>query len=770
MSFTNEDLDKIIKRFEAEIADENKRNIRQCYQNLKTQILDDGLVEIGCLNLLTHAYKLMGKFEGDDHTEVYKLLSDYLVVIDDAHNKIFNVLYENNYEILFYDVLSHWEVIKEPLEIDFSEHEGEFIEARKEENYYVLLKRFFVIFLSILEEKLESDKFQKLKNIIEVSLEGYKFCEKWDVLGMFTLSSGARLYGIKIIANPGEGNVKVINSAENNITSSAQRAVASVQNIIPSTKAYDFTIELEREDIKYSGRSIELAFCAAIAKKVKGIAIDPYTAFTGSIDIEDGKVERVTDISKKLHAASMNGIKRVFIPEENRDDIGDTFPDMEIRPVSNISEVFQTLDDRMILGINRNKSDLFNAKIKKLIIFLKEDEVHYIRSKDKSISGGLQLWFTNYANEINVNLYSKSLKWVIGGSSSPLKKKAENICRQVFGDTGSEKSNERKSITLKVSDEKKRTQVQNYFSKLENVIMEEEKNCIYRAKVTKDGSVVFVRQFSTGTLLIDGSQNLFVEVLTKIQNILGVSDDAIAKASAPDPKKQAQIEAVRSVDLGSQWIGTDESGKGDYYGPLVGAAVLIDKETANILEELGIKDSKKISDKRIHDLAIKTKEVCGEKAQVITISPEKYNKLYHQFNKEGKNLNTLLAWAHTRGIENIIERYEVKEITVIVDKFADESYIQSKMLEGGRKADLNIVQLPKAEANIAVAAASVLARSEFLKRLAMLSKKYKLTLPKGASDPKIVEIGKDIVQNLGEDDLRKIAKIHFKTTKKILKF
>jgi ribonuclease HIII len=360
------------------------------------------------------------------------------------------------------------------------------------------------------------------------------------------------------------------------------------------------------------------------------------------------------------------------------------------------------------------------------------------------------------------------LKWVVGGSSSKLKDGVIKICKEVFGDQGKTRSPERNSISLIVSNQNKQTLVQEYLTKSDDVIMEQEKNCLYRAKIIRNGNVVFVRQFHSGTLRVDGPQDQFKDVLSKIQNILGVSEEAISQALLPAQKELDQINAIKSIDLGSQWIGTDESGKGDYYGPLVGAAVLVDDQTAHKMEELGIKDSKKLSDKRVHDLAVLVKQVCGERAQVIPISPEKYNELYRQFVKEGKNLNTLLAWAHTRGIENIVEKYGIEDITVIVDKFADESYIQSKLLEGGRKANLNIIQLPKAEANIAVAAASVLARSEFLKRLNSLSSKYGLDLPKGASDPRVIDVGKSIVKKFGKGELGKVAKLHFKTTKKII--
>ena len=764
MSFKNSDLDKVIKRLEADMVTGEQRNIRQSYQYLKTQILTNGLDEIGCLNLLTRAYTLMKQFKGEGKTEAFEKLEQHLVVIEDVHKKFFSVLYETNYEILFYEELSNWVSLPKALEVDFSSLDLVLDEAIKESNLYSLLEKFFDAFLPILESYLDQVDFQTLKKLIQLSLAGYRYNEKWDVYGLFALSEGAATYGIKVNVTPGSGQIKLINSTEDSIQTSANRAVASIKNIVPSAEQYDYAIELEREDIKYSGNSIELPFCIAIAKKIKGISIDPYTAFTGCVDMTSGKIGSVSKTPEKVHAASISGMKRVFVPDENKDEITSTPLNLDIRPVSNISEVLKGFENRSILGLVRNQSDLFQAKIKRLEILLREDNIHYLPDKDKPVQGGIQLWFTDYATNVNINLYERNLKCVVGGSTSPLKGRIEAICEQVFGEKESKTSGKFETLSLKISDASKQKLIQDYFSKSDDVTMEEEKNCLFRAKITRNGTVAYVRQYNSGTLTIFGPEDIRIELFSKVQNILGVS----LEATTPDNKMQAQVAAVKSIELGNEWIGTDESGKGDYYGPLVGAAVLVDRKTAPILEDFGIKDSKKIADKRIHELAQKIKQVCGEKAQVIPISPEKYNALYGQFTKEGKNLNTLLAWAHTRGIENIIERFGVEEITVIVDKFADESYIQSKLLESGRKANLNIVQLPKAEANIAVAAASVLARSEFLKRLGRLSEKYNQKFPKGASDPNVVVIGKSIVQNFGEEELKMVAKLHFKTTKKIL--
>ncbi len=211
-------------------------------------------------------------------------------------------------------------------------------------------------------------------------------------------------------------------------------------------------------------------------------------------------------------------------------------------------------------------------------------------------------------------------------------------------------------------------------------------------------------------------------------------------------------------------IGTDESGKGDYFGPLVSAGVYVDLTTRPLLEKIGVRDSKKLNDNQIWDIAQSIKKVCSNQFSVIEISPETYNNLYNQFKSEGKNLNVLLAWAHAKAIEEVLTKVECEN--ALSDKFADEKFIISKLQEKGKR--INLRQEHKAEANIAVAAASILARERFLEKLKKLSLDFGIELPKGAS-AQVIERGIKVVEKSGEEALKKIAKLHFKTTDSIIK-
>jgi len=205
------------------------------------------------------------------------------------------------------------------------------------------------------------------------------------------------------------------------------------------------------------------------------------------------------------------------------------------------------------------------------------------------------------------------------------------------------------------------------------------------------------------------------------------------------------------------YIGTDESGKGDFFGPLVIAGVLVTTKSLKRLEEIGVRDSKRISDNRVTALGTIIRKQFPN--SIVVIGPERYNELYEKI----RNLNRLLAWGHARAIENILEAHECH--CALTDQFGDEKFVKNALLEKGKKIEL--VQRPKAEEDLAVAAASILARGEFVRRLKNLSESCGMDLPKGCSND-IVGVGKELTEKFGVEILRKTAKYHFKTAKQIL--
>ena len=246
--------------------------------------------------------------------------------------------------------------------------------------------------------------------------------------------------------------------------------------------------------------------------------------------------------------------------------------------------------------------------------------------------------------------------------------------------------------------------------------------------------------YTSGKLLIQGKniENVAIEV----DKIIGV---------------KSCFEQSNLIDFNQEkYIGTDESGKGDFFGPLVVAGVQVDKNNKQKFIELGIKDSKKLDDKKILMLANQIK--ANSVHSVVVITPVKYNELYAKFS----NLNKLLAWGHARAIENILEKSPCNY--ALVDKFGDESLIKNALMQKGRSIVLN--QMVRAESDIAVAAASVLARAEFVKRMQELELKYELQLSKGVSE-KVIQQAKNFISKYSFDSLNEIAKMHFKTVNEL---
>jgi ribonuclease HIII len=207
-------------------------------------------------------------------------------------------------------------------------------------------------------------------------------------------------------------------------------------------------------------------------------------------------------------------------------------------------------------------------------------------------------------------------------------------------------------------------------------------------------------------------------------------------------------------------IGVDESGKGDFFGPLVIAGAFLNEAAAYNMMEIGVRDSKMIkSDARIAEIAKEIRLTDGCVTDVVAIGPEKYNQLHARM----RNVNDILGWGHARVIENLLGRVDSPK--AISDQFGNKQIIEKALMERGRKIEL--VQRHKAESDLAVAAASIIARNEFVMRLRKLGKEYGVELPKGASAA-VEAAGVELVKKHGREALGKVAKMHFRTSQKVL--
>lgn len=246
------------------------------------------------------------------------------------------------------------------------------------------------------------------------------------------------------------------------------------------------------------------------------------------------------------------------------------------------------------------------------------------------------------------------------------------------------------------------------------------------------------------------------------------TEDFVRFVLEPNILQEARLgyEATLNPELLDPRLGIDESGKGDFFGPLCIAGVYVNAEVLAAWKESGIRDSKSISgDAQIARLAEVIRKTPGCVHAVVPIGPEAYNRM-HGMNK---SVNRVLAWGHARVIENLLgqrHRMNPPPVRAISDQFAsDKSTIEKALLTLGR--ELKLVQRHKAESDMAVAAASILARDEFVHRLKKLEKDFGVPLPKGAAAA-VETAGRAFVATHGADALPKVAKMHFRNSYRVL--
>ena len=264
------------------------------------------------------------------------------------------------------------------------------------------------------------------------------------------------------------------------------------------------------------------------------------------------------------------------------------------------------------------------------------------------------------------------------------------------------------------------------------------------AVATKDFSA---NLYTSGKLLVQGrgAEDFVLFVLEP--NIL-----LSAGTGYDDVAKQEQV---------TPHMGSDESGKGDFFGPLVACAVYVNAGLAKDMREMGTRDCKLMSDKAVFTVGRKLRELLGpNRYSLVSIGPESYNRLYLKM----RNVNSILAWAHARCIENLLKNIPDCP-RAVADQFGTETLIQQAMMKKGRQIKLE--QHHKAESDIAVAAASVLARESFLRSLERIGTTHNIDVSKGASE-QVRESAIELVKKEGPEALIKNCKCHFRTTEQVL--
>lgn len=309
---------------------------------------------------------------------------------------------------------------------------------------------------------------------------------------------------------------------------------------------------------------------------------------------------------------------------------------------------------------------------------------------------------------------------------------------------------EQKTIVFKVSDNIKEKMIEYYD------LLRRDKKPPYSIFQADEGGTV-ITLYESGKVMFQGiSADIDANMWKDLENHFNnrdIDSEIKAKENKEDDKTYYYYDA----------IGSDEVGTGDYFGPIVVTATLVDKNTRKLLEDLKIMDSKKMTDDKIRRCA----PILMNKLPYVTFTLS--NVKYNDMANKGFNMNKIKAILHNRVLYELSNK-GIAYHKIIVDQFTTpRSYFSYLKQENIQDKVTKITFLTKGESkHLSVAAASVISRYLFLNEMDKLSEKYKINILKGASD-KVDDVGRQIVQKYGKEELYKIAKINFKNTEKILK-
>lgn len=282
-------------------------------------------------------------------------------------------------------------------------------------------------------------------------------------------------------------------------------------------------------------------------------------------------------------------------------------------------------------------------------------------------------------------------------------------------------------------------------------------------------AVFQVKDFDCVTTLYESGKIMFQGLGADIEASYWIEQERIKNKRLIDPnsqdkkekkeKKNKKEEIKQFINLSS--VGSDEVGTGDYFGPLVVTASFVPKEQFAFLEELGVKDSKKLTDEKIIKIAPSIIKNITYTTLVLD------NKTYNDYHSTDVNMNKIKAILHNKCLLSVIKKDNVKYDKIVVDQFEPpKSYYAH--LNNVKEKVTNITFLTKAEDQcFSVAASSIISRYIFLREIKKLEKKYEITIPLGAGDA-VNRVAQTIVDKYGKKELENLVKLNFKNTEKVL--
>lgn len=247
----------------------------------------------------------------------------------------------------------------------------------------------------------------------------------------------------------------------------------------------------------------------------------------------------------------------------------------------------------------------------------------------------------------------------------------------------------------------------------------------------------------------------------------------ISQVAGGSPKNRIRTDLEKLINQPSQqeiklehnwqnWLGTDESGKGDFFGPLIAAGFYGQRKILPYLQQIGVMDSKKLNDTQIDKIARQLYASYFDNIKVITLIPETYNLRYMEMKKRGRNLNDLLAWMHARIIVDLHQKYQPQGI--IIDKFTTDGRMRASLQQ---MKNISFINKTKAEEDLFVAAASIIARFHFRNWFHKTEKITGCKIPRGAGSL-VDQAAAQMVKNIGLKDMNKFVKVHFSNYNKLI--
>jgi len=582
----------------------------------------------------------------------------------------------------------------------------------------------------------------KTASMLRIAIDDCEDREQYAAWGLFVDRSAAEGWalGIQLVAR-NSGPPILWSEADNDVREQARIALQAL------VEGWEAKIEWPAN---YVGESIGLPLYVAGLVIRNVVPRHSLTASTGRLEI-DGRVTGVSGITQKIEAARRIGIRRVLVPRENLEEAKlAAGTALNIVPIANVSDVagaFRQSISSVELGYS-GLIRLVRASVPDYGLVIKNEikEASGYRFIVANAQGTASIW-------VHTNGRVRS-----DGSAGTAHDSADRLIKNRMPSEPEQRGTQTFELPTAQMQETYHTALQDTGA-VEEPAHDHE---MWRLRLSRGRSRATVVLYKSGRCVIQGTAPAWDTAQkaaeSTTQSIGGLPTQ---KSPASSPSSSSQSEANSEPH-----IGTDEAGKGDYFGPLVCAAVFVDRESAATLRQLGVRDSKTLSDRRIRELAEQIRRMPEVRHAVTAINPRKFNELYERFRREGKNLNSLLAWGHARSIDTLLNAPGSKRVNakyVLVDQFADKHYIEERT----RRAGIPVHQRPKAEEDIAVAAASVLAREGFVRWLDRWSERTQILLPKGAS-PQVIEAAKQFVRKWGAKWLGEVAKLNFRTTAQVL--